>query len=128
MGLGAMFFKSIKKTLINLGELPRKTSREMRNLKKIFSKMIPAVFRGRALPHSNANKVKPLGKSTTRTGIFHQIRSSELAQSTTEYILILAVVIMVALKFRKTFEGKLGVMIDKLGNNLESAVDEASSE
>lgn len=118
-----MFFKSIKKTLINLGELPRKTSREMRNLKKIFNKMIPAVFRGRALPSIAA---KPFGKGTARTGILHQIRSSELAQSTTEYILILAVVIMVALKFRKTFENKLGTMIDKLGTNLESAVDDAS--
>lgn len=64
-------------------------------------------------------------KSRQKRNILQRFRS-ELGQSTTEYILILAVVIMVALKFRKTFESSLGNMITKLGDNLNTAVDEAS--
>lgn len=42
-------------------------------------------------------------------------------QSTTEYILILSVVVMIAMKFRKEFEGRLSKITDKLGSDIESA-------
>jgi pilus assembly protein Flp/PilA len=48
----------------------------------------------------------------------------ERGQSTTEYILILSVVVMVAIKFKKTFQGKLEGIVDKLGGDITKAMDE----
>jgi Flp pilus assembly pilin Flp len=45
----------------------------------------------------------------------------ESGQSTTEYILILAVVVMIAMKFKSTFGVKLDGIINTLGTNLDSA-------
>ena len=45
----------------------------------------------------------------------------DLGQSTTEYILILAVVVMVAMKFKKEFEGRLVSAISNVGGQIESA-------
>jgi Flp pilus assembly pilin Flp len=45
----------------------------------------------------------------------------ESGQSTTEYILILAVVVMIAMKFKTTFGAKLDTIINTLGTNLDSA-------
>ncbi|OFZ19713.1 MAG: hypothetical protein A2X94_16800 [Bdellovibrionales bacterium GWB1_55_8] len=45
----------------------------------------------------------------------------ERGQSTTEYILILAVVVMVAVKFKDVFRDKLMKVVDKLGGDIESA-------
>jgi Flp pilus assembly pilin Flp len=49
----------------------------------------------------------------------------ERGQSTTEYILILSVVVMVALKFKKTFQAQLDKMLGTLGKDLDSAVDDS---
>ena len=43
----------------------------------------------------------------------------ERGQSTTEYILILSVVVMVAMKFKSTFQGKLNGIVDKLGVEID---------
>ncbi len=43
-------------------------------------------------------------------------------QSTTEYILILSVVVMIALKFKNTFSGLLDGIVTSLGANIQSAV------
>ena len=48
---------------------------------------------------------------------------NEEGQSTTEYILILAVVVMVALQFKKQFQGKLLSIISKVGSQMEEATD-----
>ncbi len=45
-------------------------------------------------------------------------------QSTTEYILILSVVVMVALKFKTTFQQKLGSMVDTLGSKVDTAMQD----
>jgi Flp pilus assembly pilin Flp len=49
----------------------------------------------------------------------------ESGQSTTEYILILSVVVMIAMKFRKTFESKLGGVLDKVGGDIDSATSQS---
>ena len=51
----------------------------------------------------------------------------ERGQSTTEYILILSVVVMIALKFKQKFTDELTQMLGKLGNNLDSAMQDTSS-
>jgi Flp pilus assembly pilin Flp len=43
-------------------------------------------------------------------------------QSTAEYILILAVVVMIAMRFKAKFQDKLMTIVDQLGVNLDSAV------
>jgi Flp pilus assembly pilin Flp len=45
-------------------------------------------------------------------------------QSTTEYILILSVVVMVALKFKSSFQTRLTSMVDKLGSNIDNAMND----
>lgn len=49
----------------------------------------------------------------------------ERGQSTTEYILILSVVVMIALKFKTAFSSTLLGLMGKLTNNLNSAMDES---
>jgi Flp pilus assembly pilin Flp len=47
----------------------------------------------------------------------------ERGQSTTEYILILSVVVMVAMKFKETFQGKLIGIVNKLGTDIEKGME-----
>ncbi len=47
----------------------------------------------------------------------------ERGQSTTEYILILAVVVMVAMKFRQSFGSKLTKIVDILGGQIEQGIE-----
>ncbi len=42
-------------------------------------------------------------------------------QSTTEYILILSVVVMVAMKFKSTFQAKLTGILDNVGGQIDQA-------
>lgn len=48
----------------------------------------------------------------------------ETGQSTTEYILILSVVVMVAMKFKSTFQAKLTGILDNVGNQIDSATSQ----
>ena len=43
-------------------------------------------------------------------------------QSTTEYILILSVVVMVAMKFKTTFQGLLTRSVEKMGSQIDGAI------
>lgn len=45
----------------------------------------------------------------------------ESGQSTTEYILILSVVVMIVMQFKKQFQGKLNGIIEKVGGDIDSA-------
>ncbi len=45
-------------------------------------------------------------------------------QSTTEYILILSVVVMVALKFKTTFQRKLDGILNNLDGKITNALNE----
>lgn len=49
--------------------------------------------------------------------------SDETGQSTTEYILILSVVVMIAMKFRTAFSGQLTTLLNKLNGDLQQAAD-----
>ena len=60
------------------------------------------------------------------TRIRHHARAllkDDRGQSTTEYILILAVVVMIALKFKNTFGKRLETITDKLGGDIDKALD-----
>lgn len=50
----------------------------------------------------------------------------EAGQSTTEYILILSIVVMVAMRFKSTFMGKMEQATGSLGNNITNIVDQNS--
>ena len=75
--------------------------------------------------------MKPLAAlTTTKAWRLLSARSRELihderGQSTTEYILILSVVVMIAMKFKQNFQSRLLKLIDKVGNDMDQA---ASSE
>jgi hypothetical protein len=45
-------------------------------------------------------------------------------QSTTEYILILSVVVMVALKFKTSFQQRLTTMVDTLGTKIDTSMQD----
>ena len=46
----------------------------------------------------------------------------ERGQSTTEYILILSVVVMIAMKFKKTIGDKIEGMVNKVGQDIDSGI------
>ena len=50
-------------------------------------------------------------------------KNDETGQSTTEYILILSVVVMIALKFKTTFSTQLNKIIGTVSTQIDSAVD-----
>jgi Flp pilus assembly pilin Flp len=52
----------------------------------------------------------------------NRLWSDELGQSTTEYILILSVVVMVAMKFKTTFQSKLTGILDNVSNQIDQSV------
>lgn len=49
--------------------------------------------------------------------------ADDRGQSTTEYILILSVVVMIALKFKKDFGSRIDKLMSNLDGQLDSAVD-----
>ncbi len=46
----------------------------------------------------------------------------EEGQSTTEYILILAVVVMIAMKFKREMGDRMGGIVNNLGNKIDSQI------
>jgi Flp pilus assembly pilin Flp len=56
--------------------------------------------------------------------ILREFLKDERGQSTTEYILILSVVVMVALKFREKFNGTMGKMMQKLDTDMMKGLEE----
>ena len=59
-------------------------------------------------------------EKTRRT--FHKLLLDESGQSTTEYILILAVVVMIAVKFKDKLQGVVDGATDKLKGNVDKAL------
>jgi hypothetical protein len=57
------------------------------------------------------------------TKLAKNLWSDERGQSTTEYILILSVVVMIAIKFKKSFGDKINNMVEKLGGDIESNIN-----
>jgi len=54
---------------------------------------------------------------------FKKLLRSQKGQSTTEYILILAIVVMIALKFKGQFEGKMNTMIEDLTSKISEGIN-----
>lgn len=48
----------------------------------------------------------------------------EEGQSTTEYILMLSVVVMIAMKFRDKFSKQMDGMVEKVGGNINTFMDQ----
>lgn len=48
--------------------------------------------------------------------------NDERGQSTTEYILILSVVVMIAIKFKKSFGDKIDGIVGTLGSQIDSNI------
>ncbi len=55
---------------------------------------------------------------------FARLWKDDQGQSTTEYILILSVVVMIAMKFKNTFQGKLEQITNNLGNQIDQATQD----
>lgn len=51
----------------------------------------------------------------------------ELGQSTTEYILILSVVVMIAMKFKQVFGSKLDGILTTLGGKIDQATADSGT-
>lgn len=54
---------------------------------------------------------------------FKSLWSDQRGQSTTEYILILSVVVMIAIKFKNTFGKKIDGIVEKLGGDIEQNIN-----
>ncbi len=63
---------------------------------------------------------KRLSKSVRRLVV------EEEGQSTVEYMLIMGIVVMIALRFKSRFTAKVDKMVDNLGNDLDRGIDQAS--
>jgi Flp pilus assembly pilin Flp len=57
---------------------------------------------------------------------FKNLWKDEDGQSTTEYILILSIVVMIALKFRTIFATKLEGIVTQVTGNMEKAVQDGN--
>lgn len=63
------------------------------------------------------------GNATMRTS-FKKFLNDEVGQTTTEYILILAIVVMIAVKFRSVFMAQLNQIISQVSSNIQSAAQQ----
>lgn len=57
-------------------------------------------------------------------GFVGRFLRDDRGQSTTEYILILSVVVLVAMKFKQTFQSKLTGIVENLGNQIEGGMQD----
>lgn len=55
--------------------------------------------------------------------LLERLLREEEGQSTTEYILILSVVVMIAMKFRTVIGSKLDSLVSKVGDDMMKATD-----
>jgi hypothetical protein len=62
-----------------------------------------------------------MGKVLKIQHLLKSLWTDDRGQSTTEYILILAVVVMIAVKFKNTFGSKLSAVVEKLGGPIDDA-------
>jgi Flp pilus assembly pilin Flp len=69
-----------------------------------------------------------MGKLTQIHQLAKKLWADDRGQSTTEYILILAVVVMIAVKFKSTFGNKLTSVVTNLGSQLDSATQDVGSQ
>lgn len=60
--------------------------------------------------------------------IFQTFLNDETGQSTTEYILILAVVVMIALKFKTAIGDKIGQAAGTIGEKINTQINELTEQ
>lgn len=60
--------------------------------------------------------------------IFQHFLNDETGQSTTEYILILAVVVMIAMKFKSVIGDKIGNAAESIGERIDSQINDLTSQ
>lgn len=53
-----------------------------------------------------------------------RLLNDETGQSTTEYILILAIVVMIAMKFKEQFQGRLLTIVGNVANDIDKAAQQ----
>ena len=58
--------------------------------------------------------------------LISRLWNDDSGQSTTEYILILSVVVMIAMKFKKEFGERLIGIVSKVGGQIDTATSDAS--
>ena len=56
------------------------------------------------------------------SNFFARLLKDEAGQSTTEYILILSVVVMIAMKFKDKFGTMMTSQVEKLGNQIDQGL------
>ena len=61
-------------------------------------------------------------KRAKMTGFFAELFRDERGQSTVEYILMLSAVVMIAMKFKSTFQQKIGGMVDTVTGDIEKGL------
>jgi len=71
-----------------------------------------------------ALRVRLFGKSLKEMGI--EIIRDQRGQSTTEYILILAIVVMIAMKFKDKFSTSIEKLTDKVTDEIERGISNDS--
>jgi Flp pilus assembly pilin Flp len=65
-----------------------------------------------------------LGDSKNWKRLANRFWQDERGQSTTEYILILSVVVMVAMKFKSTFMKQMDAAVNKFGSEMDQAMSD----
>jgi len=55
-----------------------------------------------------------------------QLLGDDRGQTTAEYILILAVVVMIAMKFKRSFDTQITGLTDKVGGKISGALDDTN--
>jgi Flp pilus assembly pilin Flp len=68
------------------------------------------------------NSSKSILRASAR--LLTRFSRDERGQSTTEYILMLAVVVMIAMKFKSVFLGKITGIVDNLGTKIDGVVSD----
>lgn len=56
--------------------------------------------------------------------LFKQFIQDERGQSTTEYILILAIVVMIAMRFKEIIEDKIRTATEKVGSGIDGVLED----
>jgi Flp pilus assembly pilin Flp len=65
--------------------------------------------------------IRSIGVDMNAKNFFKNLWNDQRGQSTTEYILILSVVVMIAMKFKTVFGTKLDQIVTKLGGEIDTA-------
>lgn len=63
-------------------------------------------------------------RKNSNSQLFRRFLEDDSGQSTTEYVLILAVAVLIAMKFRQMFSVKMTTMLENLGSQIDKGLKE----